>query len=31
MENDVKRAIDYSKELIEEHGSILPQKDFTDL
>jgi len=25
MENDVERAIDYSKELIEEHGEILPE------
>lgn len=31
MENDVKKAIDYSKELIEEHGTILSQKDFSDL
>lgn len=31
MENDVERAIEYSKELIDEHGSILPEKDQTDL
>ena len=31
MENDDKREIDNSKELIEEHGSILPQKHFTDM
>lgn len=31
MENDVKRAIDYSKELMEEHGTILGAKDMCDL
>jgi hypothetical protein len=31
MENDVERAIDYSKELIDECSDILPEKDQTDL
>jgi len=31
MENDIKRAIDYSKELIDEHGTILGAKDKCDL
>ena len=31
MENDIKKAIDYSKELIEEHGEILMPKDKCDL
>ena len=31
MENDIKKAIDYSKELIDEHGEILSSKDKCDL
>jgi len=31
MENDIKKAIDYSKELIDEHGTILHKKDLCDL
>lgn len=31
MENDIKKAIDYSKELMDEHGEILSAKDKCDL
>lgn len=31
MENDIKQAIEYSKELMEEHGTILDPKDKCDL
>lgn len=31
MEHDINKAIDYCKELMEEHGDILPKKDLCDL
>jgi len=31
MEHDIVKAIDYSKELIEELGNILPKNDLSDL
>lgn len=31
MEHDVLKAIDYSKELIDEIGNILPKNDLSDL
>jgi len=31
MENDIVKAIEYAKELKEEHGSILRKNDLCDL
>ncbi len=31
MEHDINKAIDYSKELIDEHGQVLNKRDFSDL
>jgi hypothetical protein len=31
MEHDINKAIDFSKELIEEHGEVLNKRDFSDL
>lgn len=31
MEHDINKAIDYSKELIDEHGRVLNTRDFSDL
>ena len=31
MENDITKAIDYAKDLVDEHGSILGKSDLCDL
>ena len=31
MENDITKAIDYAKDLVDEHGQILGKNDLCDL
>ena len=31
MENDITKAIDFAKDLVDEHGSILGNSDLCDL